>query len=577
MSPHRKRSSPNRLNWLIVLILAVVIIGVFFVLSSFGPRSAGTGPDNRVTDEAALALLEQSRTLEEKFEELLIEGVVDSEDMEVLLRSIDLQKEYIAALPARDFVAENRLERLEMRFSEYKGEILAREAQLLESQARAAGNDREKLMLLREAAGIREDIRDQHGTSSRNEITLLARLQREIQTLEVQPIYDRSLALEAEGDELASKGDLERAVSRYGAAAELQEQINRTHSDLALAKPLRASRLREKEAAVLSGELRRQIDGLIREANDFVYEEEYEKAATAFSRAREMQRNLNLEFPRSPYASQTREERLRVRMQNASAFDSYERLRDLETLLNRSLREGNFQEARILIGQLSDRLSQFQVRYSLSTLPIDALADRISYLRRKERDLGEIQSSINSDLLPLPGEAAAGLLVSEVPQYLFELVTDSNPSRHVGMELPVETISPAEVEQFLQQVSWVLAREVRLPTLSEFRRAAAEVLAVEDFEVFCSGSGVSETRSVQSLAPGPSGFYHLLGNVSEMVTSGESPGVFHVGGNLRTIREQILEMQPVRIDSGERNRMVGFRFVVLDIPLPPSLTEDPEV
>lgn len=578
MSPHRRRSSPNRINWLIVLIFAVLLFGVFFALSSLGPRSVGPGTENRVTDEVALAFLEQSEALEAEFDELLIEGIVDRGDMEVLMRAINLQKEYIAALPARDFVAESRLERLQMRYSEYMGEILSREAQLLEAKARSAERDAEQLTLLREALGIREDIRDLYGTSSRNDLPYLARLQREIQTLEVQPVYDRSQALEVEADELVERGNLERAVTRYGEAAELQEQINRAYPDLVLAKPLRASRLREKEAAVLSGELRRQIDSLIREGNDFVYDREYEEAATAFSRAREMQRSLNLEYPRSPYASQVREERLRVRMQNAQAFPNYERLADLEILLNRALREGNFGEARSLIGQLSDRLSQFEIRYSLSTLPIEGLANRVAYLGRKERFLEQIQSSIKADLLPLPDGSGSGLFVSEVPQYLFELVMDANPSRNVGMDLPVETVSIAEVERFLTRVGWTLAREARLPTLAEFREAAAEALAMEDLEILSSGSGVDETRPVQAIAPDPSGFFHLLGNVSEMVVTPDvSSGVSHIGGNLRTLRGQIREMNPIPVETGERNRMVGFRFVVEGGTTPPSMPQDPEI
>jgi len=578
MSPHRKRSSPTRVNWLLVIIFAVVIFGSFYALSSLGPRSVTGGSEDRVTDQVALELLERSREREERFGELLLEGVVDANDVEVLSEAIALQKRYIAALPARDFMAENRLEKLERRYSEYMGEILAREADFLETRARAETDPREKLSLLQEAIAVREDIRDRYGASSRNDMGYLSKLRRETSTMEIQPIYERSLALEEEGDELTENREFKTAVARYNEAANLQEEINRNYSNLSLAQPRRAARLREKEATVLSGEFRRQIDELIREANDLVYEEKYEEAATAFSRAREMQRNLNLEYPRSPYASRGREERLRVQMQNASAHSSYERLGDLEILLNRSLREENFDEARLLIEQISDRISRFELRYSLSTLPIKPLADRILYLDRKKGLLEQIQAAVESDLRPIPGEPSSLLYATEVPQYLYELVMDANPSRNAGMDLPVETVSLAEAEDFVSRVGWILAREARLPTLGEFKAAAEAVASMQNFEVYSSSSGTNEPQPVESLSADENGYFHLLGNVSEMVILSDAVGdVGSLGGNLRTLEDQMREFIPTKIDPGERNRMVGFRFVVMAEPLSTSLEKDPKI
>jgi hypothetical protein len=114
--------------------------------------------------------------------------------------------------------------------------------------------------------------------------------------------------------------------------------------------------------------------------------------------------------------------------------------------------------------------------------------------------------------------------------------------------------------------------------LAEFREAAAEALALEDLEILSSGSGVDETRPVQAIALDPSGFFHLLGNVSEMVVTPDvSSGVSHIGGNLRTLRGQIREMNPVPVETGERNRMVGFRFVVEGGAIPSSMPQDPEI
>jgi len=562
------------------MIFAVVIIGTFFVLSGLGPRSAGSTNEGGISDVTALALLERSREMEDQFDERILQGLVDDQDLEVLQRAVDLQEEFIAALPARDYSAEGRLERLERKFEEYMGEILAREAERLEAEASGieSFDSGRAAVLYGEALLIREQIREKYGSSSYSDLAELSRLQRRVQQMDIQPLYEKSVALELEGEELEKKGDLSRAVERFSEAADIQEQINRAYSGSALSKPLRANRLREKEAQVLSGRLKLEIDGLLTEANDFVYEEKYDEAAVVFSRAREIQRNLTLEYPRSPFASRAREELLRVRKQNASAFPEYERLRGMESQLNQALFDRNIDQAELMIGQISDRLDQFNLRYSLSTLPIEKLAERVAFLQRKKRSLRQISSSITADLLPVPGRSNLEMYSTEVPQYLYELIVDSNPSRNAGPNLPVETVSLQEIELFLERGEWVLARVMRLPTLAEFQELAQKALDEEGLEILSSEAGKSGTQPINSLAPDSQGFYHLLGNISEVVRiSDDSAEVSRVGGSVRMIATQIAELDPSPMNAGERNRTVGFRFVVENKEMPLSLPEKPTI
>jgi hypothetical protein len=580
MSPHRKRPSPTRINWIFVLLFAVIIIGAFYLLAGLGPKSSAPGGRERITDEATLSLLERSRELEEAFDERVLEGIVDSEDMDVLQRSIALQREFIAALPARDFSAEGRLERLRKKFSEYQGEILAREAERLEAEAEGLEeeNPERALVNYRQALDVRRDLRKNHGTSSYNDPAKLSRLQRKVEEMDIRPIYDRSLRLEEEGDRLAARGELVEAVERYAEAAELQEEINRGYPDLALAEPLRASRLREKEAEVLSGQLKRRVDDLVDEADDLLYDGAYDEAASVFARARELQRTLTLEYPQSPYASRAREERLRVRQQNAAGFSDYEGIRGLEAQLNEALFSGAFDEAALLIGRLANRLDEFELRYSLSTLPIDTLVERVSYLGRKRSEIRSIHSAVNNGLLPVPGEAGALLFASETPQFLYELVMDANPSRNPGPDSPVETVSVSDVELFLERMEWLLARPARLPTVAEFRAAARSVLAGDDPGIVSAAAGVEVPRTTTSGEPGAGGFYHVLGNVSEFARPGKgSSTAVRIGGSLRMLESQITALEPIPVERGERNRTVGFRFVVEDEILPAQLPAEPEI
>ncbi len=580
MSAHRRRSSPNRIHWLIIGFFSVLILGGFYLLAGFGPKPSGSndgsgGPDPAVTD-----LLVQSREKEAQFDELVLEGVVDRNDIETLLRAIELQKRYIARLPGRDFSADSRLEDLERKLSDYMGEIQAREAEQLEAEAESLMETDSAAALgrYREALEIRENIRDQYYTSSYNDPAVLSRLNRTVRKLSMMPRYEESIELEEEAERLEERGELTEAVKKYAEAAELQEEINRTSPGLAISRPLRASRLREKEASVLSGQLKRRIDEMLREGNDLVYNEKYDEAAAVFARAREIQRNLNLEYAKSPYASRAREEYLRERQQNAAAFSSYRDLVTTENLLNKALFAGNFDEAKLLISRLSDDLNRFGIRYSQSSLPIEGLVEKVTYLKRKERLLEQIHSAVNRSLLALPGTAGAEMLATEVPQYLYESVMDKNPSRNKGPDLPVETVSGSEVRLFIERMEWILARVVRLPTIEEFRLVAELEMEEEGLTIISVESGDTESREVSTGRPGSNGYHHLLGNVAELVRDGPEGGnLSQIGGNLRMLESDIRELNAVSTSPNERNRMVGFRFVVEDRMLPGSLPEDPDV
>ncbi|MFP4357094.1 MAG: formylglycine-generating enzyme family protein [Puniceicoccaceae bacterium] len=581
MSPHRKRHSPNHVNWLIVLAFAVLCLGGGYFLSGLGPKSPGQGGGAAgAADETTLALLERSEEMERLFDERILEGRVDEEDIEILRKAVDLQERYIAALPALDFTAEGRLQQLKRKYGEYMGEILLREAEVTEAEAAAIESiepDR-ALVLYREALLIREEIRERYGSSSSNRTAEYARLERKVQEMDIRPLYERSLESEAEAGRFEERGELEAAVEKYAEAARLQEEINRQYPGLSLAKPLRVSRLREKEARVLSGQLKRQIDQLISEGNDFLYEEDYPAAASAFGRARELQRSLTLEYPRSPYASRAREETLQIRQQNAAAFPDYLEIRGMEARLNEALFFGNYSEASLLLKDISNRLSQFDLRFSRSNLPLDVLRERVLYLRRKESQLERVSGAVAADLVPLPTNPQASMSATEVPQYLYELVMDGNPSRNVGGDLPVETVALGDVELFLLRLQWMLARETRLPTAAEFLAVARDAASDDDLEILTVESGAESTRPVSSGAADGRGFRHLLGNVSELVrVDGASAGAARIGGSLLNSADEVRRLEPVPIDPGERNRMMGFRFVVGDDLQPTNLPADPDI
>ena len=102
------------------------------------------------------------------------------------------------------------------------------------------------------------------------------------------------------------------------------------------------------------------------------------------------------------------------------------------------------------------------------------LRDRLTYLRRRTNDLGAIQDQTYDLLLPLPGRGQAALMVLPVPQVLFSLVMNANPSRNAGRTRAVDSVNHPEALEFCRRLGWVMGAAVRLPAAEELRAARAD-------------------------------------------------------------------------------------------------------
>jgi tetratricopeptide (TPR) repeat protein len=99
------------------------------------------------------------------------------------------------------------------------------------------------------------------------------------------------------------------------------------------------------------------------------------------------------------------------------------------------------------------------------------LRERLNYLRRRATDLGAIQDQTYDLLLPRPGPGSAALMNAPVPQVLFSLVMNANPSRNAGRTRAVDSVTQTEALEFCRRLGWVMGTVVRLPTAEELRAA----------------------------------------------------------------------------------------------------------
>ncbi len=175
-------------------------------------------------------------------------------------------------------------------------------------------------------------------------------------------------------------------------------------------------------------------------------------------------------------------------------------VRALDAAAAAHLRRRELFQAQQQFGPAGERLEGAVRQFPQSRAVDEHLRERLAYLRRRADDLGAIQDQAYDLLLPWPGHGPSALMNSPVPQVLFSLVMNSNPSRNAGRMRPVDSVNYAEAAEFCRRLGWVLGAAVRLPAAEELCAARGEraVKAGEDGwdEWVAAGAGDAVTAPV---------------------------------------------------------------------------------
>ena len=221
-----------------------------------------------------------------------------------------------------------------------------------------------------------------------------------------------------------------------------------------------------------------------------------------------------------------------------------------------------------MIKELGNAIRQMKDEFPLSSFNDPGLQKRIDYLDWIQLDLASIHEQIYDALLPIAEMEDVKMFRTEVPQELYVRIIGKNPSRNRGDKNPVDSISWNEAMVFCKRLSWILGKQVRLPSEAEFRRAVGNIHLENTDEYIWSASNTDgSTQEVGQKNPLGGGYHDLLGNAGEWLKQADeqsdSRSVNHFGGHVQDTAETVLSM-PVRSASrNERNRLTGFRFVVV--------------
>jgi hypothetical protein len=556
---------------LLIVLLALAILGGFWFLSQLGPRDV----DFRDIDysaevpESVKALQQESIELEARFEEVLAMHDAGPEDLILLKQALEKQQEYLSAINGVDSGAQQRKVELEERYQTLAAESIRVESFELEAEAEllAAKKDYEQARVkYRDAFRKQQQINETYPLSSAYNVSRATRLERVARYLTAEPLLQRSIALEKEADALIDAQEWAQAEERLQQAMDLQDKLNREYRGTNQASVARLEGLRIKLVGIRSGQSYVEIERVVQMADSQRALNENLEAAALYEEAARLQRQLNEAYRDSPYASS---ERVSEYLRKSQTAESYELGLEIERnhdSMQKLLSERRTYEAAEVIARLRRDIKQMQEAYPRSSLNDEDLQLKVRYLNLVQNDLGFIQDRIYDAILPVPDVDSWRMLRTEVPQALYSLIMGTNPSRNQGDVRPVDSVSWVEAKNFCERLSWILGKSVRLPTENEFRQALGPLryVVLED-HVWSVSDSDGVPQAVATKEAFSSGFYDLLGNVSEWLESidrFETEDAKHIGGHAQDRLESIFTVPIREAPRGERNRLTGFRIVV---------------
>ncbi|MGB0416127.1 MAG: SUMF1/EgtB/PvdO family nonheme iron enzyme [Coraliomargarita sp.] len=568
--PHESSPLKRILLALGAILLCGIVLGGFWLLSRMGPQPVDHSQLGETVglSEETMAYQLESIEYEARFEEILVLREPTREDIELLERALEEQRKYIAAFPSAGTESIERLELLNERYQSVASREYSERSEAYEKEARKLAESGD-LDAARGAfmAALKEQrmINENYPLSSTYDAARVARLQREADFLVAEPLYQRSVALEARADQFIEGANWAEAEQALEQARALQDTLNREHRGSKQADIARHERLKIKLVGIQSGQDYVEIQEIAKLADARRVAGEHLESASFYDEAARLQRSLNQSFPDSPYASS---DRVADFLRKSQTSQSYQLGREIEAnhdQLRVLLDQRRVREAIELIVDLRRDIMQMQETYPRSSLNDEDLQIKVRYLNLVQNDIEFIQSRFYDLMIPVEASENVVMLKTEVPQGLYAIIMGTNPSRNRGDANPVDSVSWVEAKSFCQRMSWIVGKPVRLPTENEFRAALGRLryVVLEDHVWSASNSdGIAQPVGIKE--PFGRGYYDLLGNVSEWLESVnrfESEDALHIGGHAQDSLEAIFTV-PVR-DSprGERNRMTGFRIV----------------
>ena len=565
--------------WMIfkpILIITVVVAvpSAFYLLTKLGPRPLDeveiTSVDGLSDD--VQTLLDESRQLEQQFNDIAVLRQPSEEDLLLLTEAIRVLDEAISR--STGYIPEEieRRKQMKMTFDEGMALRLSRDLAAKEEEAKKlkeAGSIQDAQRAFRRAYQLQTRINTEFSASTYVDVGRATRLSREITFIESEPLYDETIQFEKQAEEAYRSNNWEDARNYLRRAILTQERLNQEYRNTRRASIVRLASLRAREITYKTAQAHAEKEALVTTAEAFVKAKDWDAAANAYDEARRIQRDINTQFPTSGYASNQAVLELEVSRQTALSAELFGRISSQTEELNNLLRDRRTGEASELVPLINRDLSDLRSQFTRHQHDAESIELKIAFLNVIRQRFDEIQNRIFDSMLPLPGNERVLMSKLEVEQDLYSLIMLNNPSLIIGSKRPVNGITYEEAESFCERLSWIIGRPIRLPTKEEFRVAVGSLRFVKLEEIAHAKADEATSPTLLpagSLEANRYGFKDLLGNAREWLQRNDDTSIsgarWVAGGSADDPYSQIVQMPIEEMPARSSDMFTGFRIVI---------------
>lgn len=568
MLSHRIRRKLERLwqaigTWVLGVTGVLALGALWYYLATAGPARVDEDVPVEITfDDPRLdAMAREVGGLEKQYQVFETAGAVNAEAIALLVNAVEKQRQLVRSLAKEDYVQQDKLIQLEKALDTARaGEKVVRIEQLTREgeEAQAANRLTEAETLYKEALKLQREVNSGGAAPKFKNYVRETSLEQSIVSLAAYPLHlEKTAALERAATAMKEERWTD-ALAAYTVAREALEKLNREYARTRYSDTATLARVVAEIESLNAAGLASRVDEQEKAGERAEAILDHEAATRAFVTALAAQQEINRDFPRSRFVSSARIDTLEVKLQTAKSRPLAAQLEALELAIREDLRRRRVVAAEQKLPQASELTAKLAAEYPRSRHVDGALRIRLSYLALKSADLRKMQDDVYDRLLPLPGAEERLMMVCEVPQTLYTLVMNTNPSRNPGRLMPVDSVNWNDATEFCTRLGWVLGLKARMPTLDEYRVAV--------------GGGGGEARSaanggrpgsVDTAKPNEAGFRDLVGNLGEWLDAAERDDKAPVaGGSYLDTAEQLLKAPTELRAKVDRARHVGFRIVV---------------